>query len=199
MSYCNVCFDEGPWPGKAYDDARENARRRSASRPMNYGWTRPGVISLNGAYPDSETIYQGDQVVSPEYMAPGAMEGEVIIEGPIEELGSPLPQNAIPENGIPMSNSKPQASENKPVATIKAATKQSNENSVVLHADQVIRDDAVKQTGATQAVIEKLKATTQQGQQPPISNSSSIDWERFGMKRPNGGTRSGSLNKATIK
>ncbi len=45
LAYSGVAFAEGPWAGKAYQDASENARRRGASRPMNYGWTRPQVIS----------------------------------------------------------------------------------------------------------------------------------------------------------
>jgi outer membrane protein TolC len=52
LAYCGVEFSEGPWSGKAYLDAQEHARRRAASRQVNYGWTRPQVIS------------QGEQAVS---------------------------------------------------------------------------------------------------------------------------------------
>lgn len=45
LSYSGIEFSEGPWPGKAYVDAGEHARRRGASRQLNYGWTRPNVIS----------------------------------------------------------------------------------------------------------------------------------------------------------
>ncbi|MDA7949990.1 MAG: TolC family protein [Pirellulaceae bacterium] len=45
LEYNNIYLSEGPWPDKAYWDAEENSRRRSASREINYGWTRPGVIS----------------------------------------------------------------------------------------------------------------------------------------------------------
>ena len=37
LDYDGVCYEEGPWPDKAYWDAKENARRRSASRQVNYG------------------------------------------------------------------------------------------------------------------------------------------------------------------
>ncbi len=45
LAYCGVYFDEGPWAGKAYCDAAEYARKRSASLEINYGWSRPEVIS----------------------------------------------------------------------------------------------------------------------------------------------------------
>ena len=45
LPYNGICFAEGPWPGKAYMDAQEHARRRGASRQINYGWSRPQVIS----------------------------------------------------------------------------------------------------------------------------------------------------------
>jgi len=45
LDYCGVTFAEGPWVGKAYVDAEEHARRRGASREMNYAFTRPAVVS----------------------------------------------------------------------------------------------------------------------------------------------------------
>ena len=45
LAYSGVEYQEGPWSGKAYIDAQEHARRRGASRELNYGWTRPQVIS----------------------------------------------------------------------------------------------------------------------------------------------------------
>ncbi len=41
---------EGPWPAKAYYDARQRARQRDAGHFMNYGFTRPGVFS-RGPFP----------------------------------------------------------------------------------------------------------------------------------------------------
>ena len=40
-----ISLTEGPWPEKAYWDALGRARERDASKYMNYGWTRPNVIS----------------------------------------------------------------------------------------------------------------------------------------------------------
>jgi len=45
LEYNNVCLAEGPWPKKAYWDAYERARERDASYYLDYGYTRPGVVS----------------------------------------------------------------------------------------------------------------------------------------------------------
>lgn len=45
LEYNGVCLAEGPWPGKAYFDAVRRARARDASVYLNYGFTRPQVIS----------------------------------------------------------------------------------------------------------------------------------------------------------
>ena len=50
LEYDNVFMAEGPWPGKAYFDARRLARTRDASHQLDYGFTRPDVFS-RGEYP----------------------------------------------------------------------------------------------------------------------------------------------------
>jgi outer membrane protein TolC len=50
LEYCGVGFEEGPWPKKAYWDALGRARERDAARFIDYGWTRPRVMS-QGALP----------------------------------------------------------------------------------------------------------------------------------------------------
>ncbi len=45
LEYNGVYLAEGPWPGKAYFDALRRARHRDASKSINYGFTRPNVIS----------------------------------------------------------------------------------------------------------------------------------------------------------
>ncbi len=47
--YDGVYLSEGPWPAKAQWDAHRLARKRDASHYLNYGFTRPEVIS-RGAY-----------------------------------------------------------------------------------------------------------------------------------------------------
>ncbi|MDR2642152.1 MAG: TolC family protein [Planctomycetaceae bacterium] len=45
LEYDNVYLVEGSWPGKAYFDAKRRARAEDASRKLNYGFTRPRVLS----------------------------------------------------------------------------------------------------------------------------------------------------------
>ena len=45
LEYNGVQLAEGPWPGKAYFDALRRARGRDASLYLDYGFTRPKVIS----------------------------------------------------------------------------------------------------------------------------------------------------------
>ncbi len=45
LDYNNVYLAEGPWPAKAKFDAHRLARQRDASLYINYGFTRPSVIS----------------------------------------------------------------------------------------------------------------------------------------------------------
>ncbi len=45
LEYNGVYLSEGPWPGKAYFDARRRARARDAAHTLNYGLTLPRVIS----------------------------------------------------------------------------------------------------------------------------------------------------------
>ncbi|QDS97431.1 TolC family protein [Adhaeretor mobilis] len=45
LEYNGVYLAEGPWPGKAQFDALRRARQRDGSHQINYGYTRPSVIS----------------------------------------------------------------------------------------------------------------------------------------------------------
>ena len=49
LEYNGIFLQEGPWPGKAYFDATRRARRRDAAMQIDYGFTRPNVIS-RGVY-----------------------------------------------------------------------------------------------------------------------------------------------------
>jgi hypothetical protein len=45
LEYNNVCLSEGPWPNKAYFDAKRRARERDSSKQINYAFTRPRIVS----------------------------------------------------------------------------------------------------------------------------------------------------------
>lgn len=50
LDYNNVYLAEGPWPGKAYCDARDQAMLRANAVPLDYTMTQPQVFS-RGPYP----------------------------------------------------------------------------------------------------------------------------------------------------
>jgi hypothetical protein len=81
MEYDGIAFDEGHWPQKAYWDALGRARERDAGWYIDYGWTRPKVISRG-------PIHQGS--LAGEH-------GALLHEGAaVEELPAPEPTPAQP-------------------------------------------------------------------------------------------------------
>ena len=89
LEYNNIKLAEGPWPKKAYWDALGRARERDASYYLDYGWTRPRVISHGPV----------DQGTATEATPWDGLDSEILLEGPIEELPTP----AYPDDfGQPM-------------------------------------------------------------------------------------------------
>lgn len=86
LEYNGVYLAEGPWPGKAYFDALRRARQRDASTYLDYGFTRPSVISRG-----------------PYSQAGGNVTGEVIphgaLEGPVENAQPPAEEIPAPSGG----------------------------------------------------------------------------------------------------
>jgi outer membrane protein TolC len=56
LEYNGVFLAEGPWPGKAYFDAHRRARQRDASLYLDYGHSRPGVLSRGAITQNFESI-----------------------------------------------------------------------------------------------------------------------------------------------
>jgi hypothetical protein len=80
LEYDGVYLAEGPWPAKAYFDALRQARKRDASLYLDYGYTRPNVLS-RGPY---------EQGVS----------GGVDTGHSLEMIeGTPVPQEAVTPDG----------------------------------------------------------------------------------------------------
>ncbi len=106
LEYNGIGFEEGQWPEKAYWDAMGRARQRDAGHFIDYGWTRPAVVS-RGEIPQGSTIVEG---------MPG--EDEVIInEGAPEELPTPAPKTSRPRT----ESAQPGAEEPSPAPMPKAA------------------------------------------------------------------------------
>jgi len=56
LEYNNVCLTEGPWPGKAYYDAKRRAKARDLGHRFNYGFTIPKIVS-RGTYQQHQNGY----------------------------------------------------------------------------------------------------------------------------------------------
>ncbi len=106
LEYNGVYLQEGPWPGKAYFDALRRARQRDASSYINYGYTRPGVISRGqfGQVQGTTTggVYQGPVIDgSATYGAPAGNTPPLENQGPDAGV---MPQEPIPAPaGDPLS------------------------------------------------------------------------------------------------
>ncbi|MFO7904825.1 MAG: TolC family protein [Planctomycetota bacterium] len=99
LEYNNIKLAEGPWPEKAYWDALGHARRRDASHYLDYGWTRPRVVSQGPT----------DQGQTGEFMdngqpTPATPEMGMEPEIHMEEIETPPPLPADPPGDIPLDD-----------------------------------------------------------------------------------------------
>ncbi|HEX4414083.1 MAG TPA: TolC family protein, partial [Lacipirellulaceae bacterium] len=93
LEYDGVYLAEGAWPAKAYFDAMRQARKRDAGLYMDYGYTRPNVVSRG-------PVQQG--------CSPGCDSGGAEMMGPPN--GSPeqvMPGGRAPEETLPQPGSSP--------------------------------------------------------------------------------------------
>ena len=103
LANSNITLAEGPWNKKAYWDALERARERSAGRKVQYGVSRPGVIR-RGPLADADaaaTIIGSGTSTFGATMPP---EG-VILDGAVTDpLGLNLQpdREAVDVNSIPL-------------------------------------------------------------------------------------------------
>ncbi len=79
LDYNGVALAEGPWPQKAHFDALRRARQRDASQYLDYGFTRPDVISRG-------PVQQGTSPM----MSDGYIEGP-FIDDPYGNGAEPIP------------------------------------------------------------------------------------------------------------
>ncbi len=94
LEYNGVHLQEGPWPAKAYFDARRRARARDASSFLDYGYTRPKVISRGS--------YEQHGGVGPMMIESGEQSGLEVVPAPepmpadgagtLDEPAPPVPE-----------------------------------------------------------------------------------------------------------
>ncbi|MDR2762098.1 MAG: TolC family protein [Planctomycetaceae bacterium] len=80
LEYDNVYLVEGSWPSKAYFDAKRRARAEDASRRINYGFTRPKILSR-----ERYQQFQYAENLLPAGTIKADVKTEIINEKPIEE------------------------------------------------------------------------------------------------------------------
>lgn len=85
LEYNGVYLAEGPWPAKAYFDATRRARARDASYYLDYGFTRPKVIS-RGKY--QQHAGRGDVILEAGPALP--------LDGAPEPIPAPEPEPMPP-------------------------------------------------------------------------------------------------------
>lgn len=130
LEYNGVYLAEGPWPGKAYFDARRRARARDASWYLDYGFTRPNVLSRG---PYQQHAGPSGQVFDGELMpveSPGLEQILTPEPEPIEAApapASPPPPKPEKDKAAQGSDSGPQAAEERwsPAAKASADTESS--------------------------------------------------------------------------
>jgi len=97
LAYSGIDYQEGPWAGKAYVDAQEHARRRGASRELNYGWTRPQVISRGANQPSTGNT--GYIAPAPSLPASYNPVYDTSYGTPISDPNGIVPLNSVPLDG----------------------------------------------------------------------------------------------------
>jgi outer membrane protein TolC len=126
LDYNGVYLAEGPWPGKAYFDALREARKRDASMYLDYGFTRPNVIS-QGPY---------QQLTGEGCQSEGLIEG--VEMGPAPESPTSPTELLPPPSSPPMPPTQSSASTEAPKVNIphngsSVITPQAGSNQLVSH------------------------------------------------------------------
>ena len=98
LEYNSVMLAEGPWPSKAYFDAQKRAREMDGGYYLNYGVSRPAVVSRGGADSQVDFSSTSSGVTSPRVASP-AMQGNVdpVWDGlQIPDTSSPVMLETLP-------------------------------------------------------------------------------------------------------
>lgn len=104
LDYDGVYLAEGPWPGKAYFDALRQARKRDAALYLDYGYTRPNVVSRG---PIQQQSGAGQHMAAPYQVIDGA--GQVPDEAVLPQAAPAQPRDeSMPAPTVPPSRVAPQ-------------------------------------------------------------------------------------------
>jgi hypothetical protein len=105
LEYDGVFLAEGPWPGKAYEDAAEREASRSRPRPLNYASSRAPIVSA-GQFDQQAGTAAGScdstTVTQPQQMETVPVPSDVVplktpAEGAAPTTGSGARSGAVPK------------------------------------------------------------------------------------------------------
>jgi outer membrane protein TolC len=169
LEYDNILLAEGPWPQKAYYDAMEQARKRAAGHYLDYGYTRPRVVSA-GEYPQFQ---HGGHGVPGEMLHDSAAPSG-------EEIDTPQPESA---EGMSLDALQMQSTEAKPAAAVKTILSQAQPAKTTLKLVTHDQSVAVKpvttlQSADPQPAADAAAETAQQ----PASATGSVEIKVKGAK-----------------
>ena len=103
LEYNRVMLAEGPWPNKAYFDAHKRARELDGGYYLNYGVSRPAVVSRESAenqYDFSATSAGTTQsVITNQPVKDSVWDGFDIPGGDSSEVPA-VPNSALPEVAV---------------------------------------------------------------------------------------------------
>lgn len=154
LEYNNICLQEGPWADKAYWDANELARKRDAARYLDYGASRPKVIS-QGPYQQHIGNIQGD--ADGMHALPNDANGLELIPTPAERSNDGMNQpEEIDEEVIPPVQRMPEAKPIAPQANRAGSHSQGNWNNRMSSQNlapsgQPVANKMYRQAGSVQA------------------------------------------------
>jgi outer membrane protein TolC len=154
LEYNNIYLNEGPWPAKAKFDAHRRARARDAAWYVDYGFTRPSVMSQG-------PINQGTN----GHSLTGKLQGETPINGvPTEATPEELPTPAPDELPLPEPSISPSDSVTEhfsPAATSEVAASPSGFDWGSLGLDADVRSSNAIASAVQSSLAEESSARAQ--------------------------------------
>jgi outer membrane protein TolC len=182
LEYNSVFLNEGPWPKKAYFDALREARRRDGAKFIDYGFTRPGVVSQGpidqNAHGGPYEVIEGEGVISEEHYLPS------------DDAGQQVPTPALE----PAEDVKPLLEMEEPATTDESASNERGNSGPLLQPASVSRVDNFRgramQRPATADTWQRAKpatvAATRSASQSRTGNGvRQMSFEQLSGQRPN--------------
>ena len=100
LEHDGFALSEGPWTAKAYQDSLDRARQRDGSYYLDYGFSRPGVISKGpvAAFSGSPAIAPANSLPQDAVLSDDAFFGTDVQGVPVESY----PIDGVPIEGVPI-------------------------------------------------------------------------------------------------